>query len=147
MIPCLIRAEGPLQEIGMRQLYECYPNHDSRVIPASNLITRACLTPCFLDGNDQYHTIPHRFHRFARQYFDGGQADTAKPSGRGSKLFELNLYAMNFGQAKPRTESVSEELAKRKARKAAAQASAAAKRKETWAQKRARSGQPGGTMT
>jgi hypothetical protein len=96
--------------------------------------------PCHLNGNEKFHTIPHRFHRFARQYFDGGQADTAVPSGRGSKLFELNLYAMTFGQAKPQTESISEELAKRNERNAAAQASATAKRKETWAQKRPRPG-------
>ena len=145
MILCLTRAEGPLQKLGMKMYYECFPIPDMRVIPASSIITRGCLAPCFLDSMAKYHTIPHRFHRLTRQYFDGGQADTATPSGKGSKLYVLNMYAMTFGQAKARTESVSEELAKRKVRKAAALASAAAKRKETWAQKRARSGQPGGT--
>ena len=47
----------------------------------------------------------------------------------------LNLYAMTFGRAKQRTESLEDELAKRKARKAAFYAKAALKRRETWAHK------------
>ena len=40
----------------MRIFFECNPIHDLRlwlrVIPAANIITRACLAPCFLDGLD-----------------------------------------------------------------------------------------------
>ena len=100
----------------MRILYECNPIRDLRVIPVSNIITRACLAPCFLDGMSQYHTIPRRFHRWQQQHFDGGKADKIVPSGEGSKLFELNLWAMTFGRAKERTMSVADELAARRAR-------------------------------
>ena len=57
-----------------------------------------------------------------------GQTDTAVPTGRGSKLYELNLYAMTLGRAKQRTVSLEDELAKRAERKAAELARAASKR-------------------
>ena len=133
-------AEGPLQKLGMPMLYECYPIRDLRVIPVSNLITRACLAPCFLDGMSEYHTIPHRFRSSTRTHFDGGQTDTAVPTGRGGKLFELNLYAMTLGRAKQRTVSLEDELAKRAEKKAAELERAASKRRETWADKRRKSG-------
>jgi len=69
-----------------------------------------------------------------------GQTDTAVPTGRGSKLYELNLYAMTLGRAKQRTVSLEDELAKRAERKAAELARAASKRRETWADKRRKSG-------
>ena len=133
-------AEGPLQKLGMPMLYECYPIRDLLVIPVSNLITRACLAPCFLDGMSEYHTIPHRFRSSTRTHFDGGQTDTAVPTGRGSKLYELNLYAMTLGRAKQRTVSLEDELATRAERKATESARAASKRRETWADKRRKSG-------
>ena len=122
----------------MTMLHECYPIPDLRVIPIANIITRACLAPCFLDGMSTHHTIPHRFRSLQRQHFDGGQSDTATPSGKGSKLYELNLYAMTLGRPKERTVSVSDELAKKRATKGVEYKAAAAKRRETWAQKRAR---------
>ena len=120
--------------------YECYPIPDLRVIPVSKILTRACLAPCFLDGMCEFHTIPRRFASSQRRHFEGGQADNAIPTGRGSKLYELNLYAMTLGRAKERTVTLEDELAQRKARKAADLARAASKRRETWADKRARSG-------
>ena len=133
-------AEGPLQKLGMPIYYECYPIPDLRVIPVSKILTRACLAPCFLDGMCEFHTIPRRFASSQRRHFEGGQADNAIPTGRGSKLYELNLYAMTLGRAKERTVSLEDELAQRKARKAADLAKAASKRRETWADKQARSG-------
>jgi len=65
---------------------ERYPTSDFRVIPVSKIITRACLAPIFLDGMSEYHTIPHMFSNF-----EGGQTDTETPTGRGSKLYALNL--------------------------------------------------------
>lgn len=109
-------AEGPLQKRDMPILYECYPIQDLRVIPATNIITRACLAPCFLDGMSQYHTIPHRFQSSAQRHFDGGKADKAKPCGEGSKLYELNVWAMRLGRPRERTVSVAEELAAKAAK-------------------------------
>ena len=118
--------------------FDCYPTSDLRVIPISNIITRACLAPCFLDGISKHHTIPYRFRSLQRRHFDGGETDTAAHIGKGSKLYELNLYSMSLGRPKERTVSVSDELADKCARKAEL-ARAAAKRRETWAQKRAHS--------
>ena len=124
----------------MPMLFECFPVPDLRVIPVAKILTRACLAPCFLGGMSEYHTIPHGFRSLQRTCFDGGQADTATPSGRGSKLYELNLYAMTLGRAKERTVSLDDELAKREETKAANLAKAASKRRETWADKRAKFG-------
>ena len=92
-------------------LFDCYPTSDLRVIPIANIITRACLAPCFLDGKTNHHTIPHRFRPMERRHFDGGQTDTAAHIGKGSKLYELNLYAMTLGRPKERAVSVADELA------------------------------------
>lgn len=100
----------------MRIFYECSPIRDLRVIPAANILTRACLAPCFLDGMSRFHTIPHRFHIWQRQ-FQGGKVDKAVPCGEASKLYELNVWAMTFGRAKERTVSVNHELAARQERK------------------------------
>ena len=118
-------------------LFECSPIPDLRVIPVSNLLTRACLAPNFLDGVSAHHTIPHRFEASKRQHFDGGSVDTAVPSGKGSKLYQLNMFAMTFGRAKDRIISVQDEIAARKASKAKAQAATTAKKQATWAAKRA----------
>jgi hypothetical protein len=60
-----------------------------------------------------------------------------------AKLYELNLYAMSLGRPKERAVSVADELANKRARKAAELAGAAAKRRETWAEKRRVSGLAG----
>ena len=56
----------------MRIYYECHPISDLRVIPAANIITRACLAPCFFDGISQYHTIPRKFSHHEVLHFAGG---------------------------------------------------------------------------
>ena len=116
----------------MPSLYECYSTPDSRILPVAKVISRATLSPIFLLGASEFHTIPHQC-RAASRHFDGGQTDTATPTGKGSKLYALNMYAMTFGRAKPRTESLEDELAKRAARKAAYYAKAASKRRATYA--------------
>ena len=124
-------------------LFDCYPTSDLRVIPIANIITRACLAPCFLDGKSNHHTIPYRLRSLESRHFEGGQTDTAANSGKGRKLYELNLYAMTLGRPKERAVPVADELANKRARKAAELARAAAKRRETWAEKRRVSGLAG----
>ena len=63
--------------------------------------------------------------------------DTVMPSGKGSKLYELNMFAMTFGRAKERIIPVKDEIAARGAIKTKAQAAATAKKQATWAAKRA----------
>ena len=98
----------------MHIYYECNPVRDLRVIPAANIITRACLAPCFFDGKSQYHTIPRRFSHYEARHFAGGKADKAVPGGEASKLYELNVWAMTCGRAKERIVSVQDELATKK---------------------------------
>jgi hypothetical protein len=119
----------------MPLLYDCYPISDLKVIPVSHIITRACLVPMFLNGGCEHPTIPYQYRNATKQHFRGGQADTATPTGKGSKLYALNMYAMTFGRAKERTQSLDEQLSKSAARKEAHYAKAASKRRETWAQK------------
>jgi len=123
-------------------LFECNPTPDLRVLPIANIITRACLASCYFDGKD-HPTIPYRYRTAERRHFDGGQTDTAAHIGKGSKLYELNLYAMTLGRPKERAVSVADELANKHARKAAGLARAAVKRRETWAEKRRVSGLAG----
>ena len=123
-------------------LFECNPTPDLRVLPIANIFTRSCLAACFFDGKD-HPTIPYRYRTAERRHFDGGQTDTAAHIGKGSKLYELNLYAMSLGRPKERAVSVADELANKRARKAAELAGAAAKRRETWAEKRRVSGLAG----
>jgi len=96
-----------------------------------------------LDGKSNHHTIPYRLRSLESRHFEGGQTDTAAHIGKGSKLYELNLYAMTLGRPKERAVSVADELANKRARKAAELAGAAAKRRETWAEKRRVSGLAG----
>jgi len=124
-------------------LFDCSPTSDLRVIPIANMITRACLAPCFFDGKSNHHTIPYRLRSLESRHFEGGQTDTAAHIGKGSKLYELNLYAMTLGRPKERAVSVADEVANKHARKAAGLARAAVKRRETWAEKRRVSGLAG----
>jgi len=77
-------------------LFDCYPTSDLHIIPIANIITRACLAPCFLDGKSNHHTIPYRLRSLESRHFEGGQTDTAAHIGKGSKLYELNPYAMTL---------------------------------------------------
>ena len=45
------------------------PARDLRVIPAANIITRACLALCFVGGMSQYHTIPRWPEGLQRHHF------------------------------------------------------------------------------
>ena len=113
----------------MRIFYECNPIRDLRVIPAANIITRACLAPCFLDGLSHSSPIPCLAkHGIANMepfltdsMFGRGNSKEKGRQGRtlrGRKLYELNVWAMIFGRAKERTVSVpDDELAARQARK------------------------------
>ena len=65
----------------------------------------------------QYHTIPRRFEGLQRQHFDGGKADKAVPVGEGSRLYELNVWAMALGLGNERTVTVQAELEARSARR------------------------------
>jgi hypothetical protein len=56
----------------MRIYYKCHPIRDLRVIPAANIITRACLAPCFFYGMSRYHTIPSKFSHYEVLHFAGG---------------------------------------------------------------------------
>ena len=56
------------------------------------------------------------FKHSAHLHFDGGKADRAKPCGDGSKLYDLNIWAMTLGRPRERTVSVAEGLAAKEAK-------------------------------
>ena len=62
-----------------------------------------------------HHSSPVR--GFAEAVFDGGKADKAVPVGEGSRLYELNIWAMALGLGNERTVTVQAELEARSARR------------------------------
>lgn len=71
--------------------------------PISNILGRAPLMPCYLDGNPT-PTIPHSFsHLRHPKYKALGIFPDSKPgSGNGSKLYRLNMFLWSFGRSLPR---------------------------------------------
>lgn len=67
-----VLCRGTSSGKGHAHLYECFPIRDLRVIPATNIITRSCLAPCFLDGMSRHTTIPRQFHSWEKRHFEGG---------------------------------------------------------------------------
>ena len=89
-------------------LYECYPTRDLRVIPDYVFSCKhhhnGLPGPVF---SGRCVAISHNslqvrgFAAWQRQQFDGGKTDKSVPVGEGSKLFELNVWAMTLGPARP----------------------------------------------
>jgi hypothetical protein len=63
------------------------------VVPISNILGRAPLMPCYLNGNPT-PTIPHTFAHLRQPRYKarGIIPDTKLGSGNGSKLFRLNMF-------------------------------------------------------
>ena len=74
------------------------------VVPISNILGRAPLMPCYLNGNPT-PTIPHTFANLRNQRYKvrGIFPDTKLGSGNtGSKLFRLNIFIWSMGRSLPR---------------------------------------------
>jgi len=73
------------------------------VLPISNILGRAPLMPCYLNGNPT-PTIPHTFAHLRQPRYKarGIIPDTKLGSGNGSKLFRLNMFLWSMGRSLPR---------------------------------------------
>jgi hypothetical protein len=73
------------------------------VVPISNILGRAPLMPCYLNGNPT-PTIPHTFAHLRQPRYKarGIIPDTKLGSGNGSKLFRLNMFLWSMGRSLPR---------------------------------------------
>jgi hypothetical protein len=73
------------------------------VVPISNILGRAPLMPCYLNGNPT-PTIPHTFAHLHQPRYKalGIIPDTKLGSGNGSKLFLLNMFLWSMGRSLPR---------------------------------------------
>ena len=61
------------------------------------VLGRVPLIPCFLRGNKD-NTIPHSLRHHVP---DGAAADSRPYSGTGSRLFEVNIWMLNYWRAFP----------------------------------------------
>ena len=69
---------------------------------AKAMVGRIPLIPCFLDGNAT-PTIPHKYSKNKSACFPAGCADAAAEDGRrGSNVYEVNTWLLQFGRGKPR---------------------------------------------
>jgi hypothetical protein len=94
-----LRTKGVMEDSGVRRLYEPSPIPSLYVGLLSDILGRAPLAPCFLDGNST-PTIPACFARQRQSAFPFGQADT--DSSQGSNVYEVNIWLWQFGRGRPR---------------------------------------------
>jgi hypothetical protein len=125
--------QGPTQRAGCDILYQPRRLPTLYISFMNNVITRAPLFPCFLDGNSS-PTIP--YSRRAQNNKDAGLlADTSRDKGDGTLIFELNMWIWRFGRGVPRQVSVQESMIRRaeagKSRCLAAAATRKRRREET----------------
>ena len=107
------RLSNPTQsEAGFKLLYEPGPwpplEPVLHVGYVSNILCRAPLVPCFLDGAE-HPTIPHSMRtRELKTRFPLGplRADTRPASGDGSRVYEVNMWLWKIGRAIPRRRPV-----------------------------------------
>jgi hypothetical protein len=81
------------------------------ICPVANVLGRAPLIPCFIDGNI-HPTIPVKFKD--RRFLRSASAYTQKDCGNGSRLYKVNLWLWRYGRSEPRTMSIEEEEAVRR---------------------------------
>ena len=76
------------------------------VCPVENVLGRVPLIQCYLNGNT-HNTIPHKY----RGYIPAEAAADSRPdSGRGSRLFEVNIWMWRYGRTFPREIAVADSV-------------------------------------
>ena len=85
------------------------------ICPAANVLGRAPLIPCFIDGNT-HPTIPYKFKN--SRLLGSASADTQPDSdrGNGSRLYEVILWLWRYERGQPQTMSIEEAEAARQDR-------------------------------
>ncbi len=77
------------------------------ICPVTNVLGRAPLIPCFIGGNS-HPTIPHSFKDDQRLGSASLAADTQQDWGKGSRLYEVNIWTWRYGRGRPRMVSIAE---------------------------------------
>ena len=114
--PINLTPNSVLQKAGVPMLYDTASNLRSPslyICPAANVLLRAPLIPCFIDGNT-HPTIPYKFKN--SRNLGSASADTQPDRGNGSRLYEVNLWLWRYGRGQPRTMSIDEAEAARQDR-------------------------------
>ena len=97
-----------MQQAGVPMLYDTASNPQLPclyICPVANVLGRAPLIPCFIDGNT-HPTIPYKFKN--SRILGTSSADTQPDRGNGSRLYEVNLWLWRYGRGQPRTMSIAE---------------------------------------
>ena len=97
-----LTPRNPMQsELGCIPLYGSGPWPSKMPIMhvglVSNVLCRAPLVPCFIEGN-QAATIPHSLRHLQHTQFRHGRAGSRPDKGDGSRLYEVNQLLWNFGK-------------------------------------------------
>ena len=115
----LLQTTGTMESNGIRKLYEPSPVPTLYVGRVEDLLGRAPLFPCFLDGNTT-STISYNYAGRQKQALEYGCADGQGPaSRRGSHVYEINDWMWIFGRPQPRVGELSvakTQLIRRKSR-------------------------------
>ena len=107
-----------MQKAGVPMLYDTVTASNPRlpslyIGPVANVLGRAPLIPCFIDGNT-HPTIPYKFKN--SRILGSASADTQPDRGNGSRLYEVNLWLWRYGRGQPRTMFIDEAEAARQDR-------------------------------
>ena len=122
--PINLTPDSVMQQAGVPMLYDTASNPRLPclyICPAANVLGRAPLIPCFIDGNT-HPTIPYKFKN--SRLLGSASADTQPDRGNGSRLYEVNLWLWRYGRGQPRTMSIDEAEAARQDRVSDARARA-----------------------
>ena len=114
--PINLTPNSVMQKAGVPMLYDTASNPrlpSLNICPAANVLLRAPLIPCFIDGNT-HPTIPYKFKN--SRNLGSASADTQPDRGNGSRLYGVNLWLWRYGRGQPRTMSIDEAEAARQDR-------------------------------
>jgi len=107
--PIDLTPDSIMQQAGVPMLYDSASNPRLLwlyICPVANVLGRAPLIPCFIDGN-RHPTIPYRFKDDHRR-LGSASADTQRDRGNGSRLYEVNIWMWRYGRGRPRMVSIVE---------------------------------------
>ncbi len=106
--PISLTPNSVMQQAGVPMLYDTASNPrlpSVYICPAANVLGRAPLIPCFIDGSS-HPTIPYKFKN--SRLLGSASADTQQDRGNGSRIYEVNLWLWRYGRGQPRTMSIDE---------------------------------------
>ena len=130
--PINLTPNSIMQQAGVPMLYDTASNPRLPclyICPVANVLGRAPLIPCFIDGNT-HPTIPCKFKN--SRILGTASADTQPDGGNGSRLYEVNLWLWRYGRGQPRTMSIEEAEAARQDRVNEAKKRAEETKKRCW---------------